>query len=52
MQALVLSGGGNRGALQAGALEVLLAEGLVPEPARRHFGGGGQRRRPGRRADP
>lgn len=27
-RALVLSGGGNRGALQAGALEVLLAEGL------------------------
>lgn len=31
MRAFVLSGGGNRGALQAGALEVLLGEGVVPE---------------------
>lgn len=31
MRAFVLSGGGNRGALQAGALEVLLAEGIVPD---------------------
>lgn len=30
MVALVLSGGGNRGALQAGALEVLLASGIKP----------------------
>jgi NTE family protein len=29
MRALVLSGGGNRGALQAGALEVLVAEGIT-----------------------
>ncbi|MGQ0826702.1 MAG: patatin-like phospholipase family protein [Actinomycetota bacterium] len=31
MRAFVLSGGGSRGALQAGALEVLLAAGIVPE---------------------
>ncbi len=31
MLAIVLSGGGNRGALQAAALEVLLAEGIVPD---------------------
>jgi NTE family protein len=31
MKAFVLSGGGNRGPLQVGALKVLLREGIVPE---------------------
>ena len=31
MIAFVLSGGGNRGALQAGALEVLIERGIVPQ---------------------
>lgn len=31
MRALVLSRGGNRGALYAGALEVLRAEAIIPE---------------------
>jgi NTE family protein len=31
MRAFVLSGGGNRGALQAGALKVLLQHGVVPD---------------------
>jgi len=31
MRAFVLSGGGNRGALQAGALKVLLQRGVVPD---------------------
>jgi NTE family protein len=31
MRAFVLSGGGNRGALQAGALKVLLANGILPD---------------------
>lgn len=31
MRAFVLSGGGNRGALQVGALEVLIGQGIVPD---------------------
>ncbi len=31
MRAFVLSGGGGRGALQAGALQVLIAQGIVPQ---------------------
>lgn len=31
MKAFVLSGGGNRGALQVGAMQVLLSQGIVPD---------------------